>query len=442
VKKLLAFLIVLGLLFIGTVYWYNRSSNGKNGEEAYAIAPVEFGTLTETISATGLVQPHKVIAVGSQLSGQVIEVYPSAEVNHIVKEGDPLLKLDDRKAQLDLQQAKTAVRAAQMDVQRAKTAQAAAQIKFDRLSDLLKREVGKQQEVDQADMELRAAKDTVAAAELKVQVARDAEATAQLGVDLTIVRVGTEGNHSSAQKAEYTVIDRKVTLGQLIGPPASAQLFTLASDLKRMQVHAQVSENDIGKMREGLAATFTVYAYSEDDTRFDGRITEIRPMPTNQHGAVFYDTIIDVPNRKDTKTKELMLRPGMTAAVDVILRRHADTWKMPTAALSLQLDEHYQTEAAKAKLASWQARANAEDWKAVWILDEHGKPWPIFVKIGGTKAGETGIKDSQFNEVLEWDPELATKPTPGAENTYPRVIIGAPPPPRRSLFDRPNVKLF
>src|SRR5262249_43969177 len=154
--------------------------------------------------------------------------------------------------------------------------------------------------------------------------------------------------------------------------------------------------------RPGQSATFTVYAYSEDDARFPGEVLQIRPMSTSTHGAVFYDTVIDVTNERDPKTEEWKLRPGMTAAVDIILRRHSSTWKMPTAALNFQLEEPYQTEAAKAKIARWQDRPDRDDWKLVWILDEHKKPWPIFVRIGGKNAaGETGIKDGQHNEVLE-----------------------------------------
>jgi hypothetical protein len=229
--------------------------------------------------------------------------------------------------------------------------------------------------------------------------------------------------------------------GQLIGPPASAQLFTLATPLERMHVHAQVSENDIGKVRQGLAARFTVYAYTEDEARFAGKVLEIR-QPTNVHGAVFYDTVIDVANQRDPKTKEWRLRPGMTAAVDIILRKHSQVWKVPTAALSLQLDETYQSEAARAKLAQWQGRKDHDDWKPVWILDPQGKPWPIFIRIGGRNAsGETGIEDGQLAEVLEWEPQGDVKPDPTNRATYPQVITAAPAVRKRGFIE-PNVKVF
>ena len=157
------------------------------------------------------------------------------------------------------------------------------------------------------------------------------------------------------------------------------------------------------------------------------------------HGAVFYDTVIDVSNQRDAKTGEWKLRPGMTAAVDIILRKHANIWKIPTSALSLQLDEHYQSEAARAKVAEWQDRG---DWKPVWILDAQRKPWPVFVRIGGREVrGEEAIEDGQSAEVLEWDSQLHPKPDAKERATYPQLITGAPAVKKRGLVE-PNVKVF
>jgi HlyD family secretion protein len=438
---------LVGLLATGGVYWWKYARTGSPGEDAYTLAPIEYGPMVESVSATGLLQPREIVAVGSPLSGMVVQIYPGAEVNKTVHEGDPLLKLDDRKALLDLDQAKTAVRLAEADVKRAESLESSGQQRVNRLRQLLNEaKLGSEAELDEAEGQLKAAIATVQAAKVKVDQARDAVNLAQYGLDLTVVRAGGEGaaNKSPSEKRSYVIIDRKVVLGQLIGPPASAQLFTLASDLNRMQVHAQVSENDIGKIKADLPATFTVYTYSEEDTHFSGKVLEVRPMPTNLHGAVFYDTIIDV----DPKTSAGKLRPGMTASVDLILRTHPKVWKMPTAALSLQLDEHYQSDAAKAKIAHWQSRKDHDDWKSVWILDANHHPWPIFVRIGGKIGGgapgheEMGIKDSQYNEVLDWDPELSPQPDPKVPSSYLQVITGAPAAPKRGLFNQPNVKLF
>src|SRR5207244_10811546 len=188
-----------------------------------------------------------------------------------------------------------------------------AQIRVRKVRELLEKEVGYQRDLDEAQVQVRIAEVVVREAQLKVEQARTAQRQAQYGVDLLVVRATTETGTTagpSAPRRTYIIIDRKVVAGQLIAPPASAQLFTLASPLDRMHVHAQVSENDIGKIRPGLSATFTVYAYTEEEARFQGKVLEIR-QPTNVHGAVFYDTVIDVSNQRDAKTGEWKLRPGM-----------------------------------------------------------------------------------------------------------------------------------
>lgn len=444
VKKLLVILLLLGIALVVGAYWLNHGWPGHNGEEGFTLAPAEWGSIAETVSATGLVQPQELLAVGSELSGKVVEIFPRAEINQEVHEGEPLLKLDSRLAQLKLDQAKTAFQLAEVDVGRAAAARDAVRIRIQKLRELLEKEVGNQKDLDEAQIQLRVAEIAVREAELKVEQARVAQKQAQYGLDLTVVRA-TAGESASAgpssPKRTYTIIDRKVVLGQLIGPPASAQLFTLASPLDQMHIHAQVSENDVGRVRQGLPAAFTVYAYTEDDSRFTGKVLEIR-QPNNVHGAVFYDTIIDAANQRDAKTGQWQLRPGMTAAVDIILRKHTDIWKVPTAALSLQLDEHYQSEPARVKLTEWQNRSSQDDWKPVWIVDSQAKPWPLFVRIGGRGAtGETGIADGQHDEVLEWDPQLEPKPDPKNRATYPQLITGAPAVKKRG-FVEPNVKVF
>src|SRR5207248_5958843 len=108
---------------------------------------------------------------------------------------------------------------------------------------------------------------------------------------------------------------------------------------------------------------------------------------------VFFTTVVDVENRKDSATGGWMLRPGMTASVDLITRSRANVWKVPTAALNFSLEEAYQTPAAKARLEQWRHRSDPEDWRPIWVWDEARKCcWPIFVRIGGLKDGQPGLK--------------------------------------------------
>jgi HlyD family secretion protein len=456
VKKLLALLVFLGLVLAGVAYWINRSKGTPISEEVFTYAAVEHGDMIEAVSATGTVKPKEILAVGSELSGKVVALY--ADVNDVVEEGAPLLKLDDQMAALKLQQAREAVKAAAADIERALALQEAAQRGLDLQLELKKGGSGIRTETEKYRAQLAAAKAGVKAARVKAEEAATAQKLAQLALDMTVVRVPaareTSGfgesfartgrlpvlaQNESAPRQKYTVIDRKVVLGQMVAPPSSAQLFTLASDLSQMQVYAQVAEGDIARVQKGLKATFTVSAYTDPEIVFRGKVVQKRPVPTSHQGAIYYDVVIDVPNPEDSETRERKLNPGMTAAVDIILRKHPQVWKVPTVALNLQLDEHYQSEESAAKLAQWRNRKDREDWKPLWVWDRsRNSPWPIFVRIGGLKSGQPGIKDSQYNEILEWEPGQE----PRDSKQWPRVIINAPPAHKPGLFDQPtNIKL-
>jgi HlyD family secretion protein len=456
VKKLLLFLLILGGALAGLAYWISHPRTVRFNESTFTYAPVEHGNLVESVSATGTVQPRDVILVSSEASGTVLEVY--AEINDIVEEGATLLKLDDRLASLKLEQARAKVKSAEADVARAQTLEDAAKKTWDLQQELKGKGISRP-ELEAAEEQWQAARAAVKAAQAKVQEAQTGQKLAQLGLDLTRVKVPVTrevlpaladgaltpigllpAGEQSNGKRKYLIIDSKVKRGQLIGPPVSANLFTLASDLGQIEVHTQVNEADIGSVRKGQEASFTVTAYSEEDRRFHGKVKEIRPMPTNVQGAVYYNTVIEVKNQKDPTTNEWQLRPGMTASVDIVRREHKNVWKVPTAALNLQLDPLYQSDAARAHLAEWSQRKDHEDWKPIWTWDrERGRLWPIFVRIGGrNKAGETGIKDNQFNEVLEWEPGRE----PAAGSAGPQVITNAPPARKPGLFDQPtNIKL-
>jgi HlyD family secretion protein len=255
--------------------------------------------------------------------------------------------------------------------------------------------------------------------------------------------VGTlaENGQAGGAKQTFIVLDRKVSLNQEIGPPASANLLTLAGDMARMRVLTQVVEGDVGKIRRGLGADFTVAGGGDNAPTFHGTVEEIRLVPTSERGAVFYTVVLDAPNRKDGASGEWMLRPGLTASVDVIRQVHDPVWKVPSAALNVQPEEGSLAPGAKEKLERWQSAPDREQWRTVWVVGPENKPWPVFVRVGGVNArGEPGLQDAQYTEVLEWGPELRPQPEPGNKATYPRVIIGLPPPKKGGLFNAPTIK--
>jgi HlyD family secretion protein len=408
VKKLL---IAIGLLAValacGAVYWQHTATKPIADGAGWQL--IEYGPITETVSATGVLQPREVVVVGTELAGRVSEVL--VDVGAVVERDQPLARMDDRMARLRVKQAEVAVELAKADVGRAEAARDAAKIGVHRANDLLKAG-GQQRDVDMADAGLRSADAAVHVAGIKIQEAEAALQLAEYGLSLTTVRAPLAG----------VVIDRKVTAGQQVGPPLSAQLFTVAADLARMELVAQVAEGDIGRLKPGLPATFTVNSFP--DVTFRGTVKQVKPVPAMVQGAVFYPVTVAAENAKDPVTAEWRLRPGMPAAAELVLRTHDRVVKLPLAARGVTLDVAHQDDAARAKLAKWEARLDRPDWQLVWARDGDGPPRPLFLKLAGTQ-------DGQFVEVQDWDPD--EKPP----DRLPRVLI-APPSEKPS----PGLRLF
>lgn len=455
-KKLLFVLLLIAACLAGTAYWASRQGEATHEADRYTLLPVEYGRAADVVSATGLVQARDVFPVGTELAGKVTEVL--ADFNQVVKEGDVLLRLDDRMARHKLQQAEIAVDLAKASVKQAEFNRDTASKALQRVRELSP-EVRHQTDVDAAESHLRAAEVGVEAARVRVQEAEEARGQAELGLKLLTVRAPVLGPDPSGGSASlpapggvgtlaadtvpadgpnrrsFTVLDRHVSLNQEVGPPSSAQLFVLAGSLERMQVRARVAEGDINKIRRGLEADFTVPG-GDGDVSFKGTVEEIRLVPTSDRGAVFYDVIVDVRNQRDPVGGDWRLRPGLTASVDLVRRVHDPVWRMPSAALNFQPDPATLTDAAKARLAE----APDPRWNTVWVVGPQDQPWPLFVRTGGVNArGEPGIQDAQASEVLEWDPTLRPAPNPKDPATFPRVIIAAPPK-KSGLFNPPNIK--
>jgi HlyD family secretion protein len=458
VKKLFTFLVLAALAAAG-VAWWKTSGNHSSGAEDYSLTNVEYGALNEVISATGLVQPRDVYPVGSELSGKVVAVL--ADLNQVVEEGDVLLRLDDRVARDRLTQAQLAVELAQAGLRQAEAARENASRAVEREQKRAP-EVRSQAQMDLIEGHLRAAEAALEGAKVKVREAEEARRQAEYGLSLTEVRapvlalasdspsapparagVGALAAEGAVLKSKrsFVVLDRKVSVNQVIGPPLSAHLFTLAGDLEHVQVIAQVVEGDVAKVVRGQRATFTVSASGNGESTFEGKVEEVRLTPASEHGAVYYKALIEARNEREASSGEWKLRPGQTVSVDILRRVHDPVWKMPATALNFQPDDAALTEAARAKLRQLQERPDHDLWKAIWVVGHDRMPWPVFVRISGKNVrGETGIQDGQFSEVLEWDPELQPAPDPRDSATWPPPILGMPAP-RKGLFSPPPVKL-
>jgi HlyD family secretion protein len=431
VKKLLLFLLCAGAALAGVYGWTHLTRTHPLNEKSLTFANLEVVTMRDVVSATGLVEPRELLVVSSEMPGTLARLH--ARVNDVVAEGTELALLDDRKIALKLDEARDGVRVAEAAVVQARAAVTQATATKDAAQVALKYQEeladkgGFRSDRDQAEAHLRAAGAGVEAAaaglemaQAKVQAARTMLRDATLAHELTRIKV-PEASPAGTVRREFLVLERKVQEGQMVGPQ-SGPLFVLAGSLQTVEVHAQVAEGDVNKVRKGLAALFTINTYGDEEAEFRGTVKDVRPLATTVKGAVYYDAVIEVTNQKDLATGEWRLRPGMTASVDLVRREHKNVWRVPSSALNFKMDDAYLGDAARAHLAEWTQRPDAADWQPIWLWDaDQRQVRPLFVRVSGTRNGEPGLKDSEGNEVLEWEP--GREPSP---NQPPRIIFDQP----------------
>jgi HlyD family secretion protein len=340
--------VIVGVLFSA------RSQRAANVE--FLSAPVERGALRNVVNATGVVQTVVTVQVGSQVSGQVMEIY--ADFNSVVKRGQLLAKLDTRNLEAQVLNAEASVAAAQARVrsseaeiqtnqanqQSAKANLEAARVTrdnmlvlFNRGKELLAKGVASQNDFDsaKANYDSAAAKYDQAKAALDQVTAQAASVVAQLDqvkaqaqqsqADLERARLNLE-YCSVYSPVDGVVISRNVDVGQTIAASMQAPtLFTIANDLSRMQVNASVDEADIGNISSAEDVKFTVDAYPNES--FRAKISEIRLSPQTVQNVVTYSVILAIDN------SEMKLRPGMTANIIITVDQLDNVVKLPNAAL-------------------------------------------------------------------------------------------------------------
>ncbi|HXE37616.1 MAG TPA: efflux RND transporter periplasmic adaptor subunit [Azonexus sp.] len=296
--------IILGVALagglIGGGVWYAKQRAEQNPETRYKLATVDKGEVTQTVSANGTLNPVVLVSVGTQVSGTVKKLY--VDFNDPVKKGQPLLELDDALVSAAERQSAATVANAQATLD-------LAQVNEVRIKQLFAQEYVSKQEYDQSRQALKSAQAQLAQA--RAQNERD-----RANLDFTIIRSPVNG----------VVIDRVVDLGQTVA--ASFQtptLIKIAQDLTEMRIDTSFAEADIGLIREGQKARFTVDAFP--NRSFVGEVQQIRLNPTNLQNVVTYNVRINVAN------PELVLLPGMTAYVNIAVQKRDDVLLVPNAAL-------------------------------------------------------------------------------------------------------------
>jgi HlyD family secretion protein len=370
-RRIILLLIVLGLAGAGTVAYVYY--NGRQPPPRYVTARVERGQIASTVNATGTVNAVVTVQVGSQITGRIQQLL--VDFNSVVQEGQVIAQIDPalfeaRVSQMraNLANARAAVRVAdatientraavetaqantkgaQANIERAKVALVDAERTLERRRGLAHRSLTPQSDLDTAQTAYDAA-----VAQLKATEAQSDAVQGQLKSTRAQLRLAeaqhvaalaqVEQTQAALQAAELDlshttirspvngiVIARNIDVGQTVSASLQAPtLFLIAQDLTRMRVNTNVSEADIGKVRERQTATFTVDAHPE--STFSGTVVQVRNAPITVQNVVTYDAVVEVANPR------AQLRPGMTANVSFIIAQREGILKVPNAALRFQ----------------------------------------------------------------------------------------------------------
>jgi len=352
---------IIGLAAIaaigGAIAWW---SLGDEAPIRYVTQPAARGAVVRTVSATGTVNPVMTIIVGSYVSGVIQQL--SCDFNTKVVQGQVCAKIDPRPYQSMVNQDTAGLANAKAQLGKDTANLAYAKVTAERYATLLRQDSASRDAADNAKN---------AYAQALAQIELDQAVVAQRQAELDAAQVNL-GYTNIASPVDGTVVSRNVTMGQTVA--ASFQtptLFLIATDLTKMQVDTNVSESDIGGVKEGNAASFTVEAFP--DRTFNGTVSQIRQAPQTVQNVVTYDVVVSVDNG------DLALKPGMTATTKIVIARRDDVLRVPDQAL------RYRPAAQRAPPG-----AGAQ----VWVLRD-GRPAPIGVT--------TGLDDDSFSEITAGD---------------------------------------
>lgn len=305
-KRSKLFLLVIPLLILAAWYGVRQYGAGDRGLPPLQLETVEYGDVSQRVVAHGSIQPLQTVIVGSQVSGIVDQV--RADFNTPVRRGQVIARIESSTFE-------AAVSSAQAELEAAEAAFELAQHKWNRTEDLLAGRHVSSSEVEEASAALRQA-------DAEVRVRRHSLERAQRELARCNIVSPSDG----------IVISRRVEVGQTVAASLNApELFEIATDLRRMQIHANVAEADIGMVEEGQRVRFAVDAYRERD--FEGDVIQVRNAPVIEDNVVHYETIIAVDN------DELLLKPGMTAEVSIITAERQDVLRVRNPALRARLPD-------------------------------------------------------------------------------------------------------
>jgi HlyD family secretion protein len=352
-RKILIITIVIAALAV--VFFLKNSQLITNSPSySYETAIIDEGDIAAYILASGTVNPVNTVDVVAQVSGVVNQIH--ADFNSIVKQGEILAQIDPTLYELQVRQDEATLSKAQAEAEKKRKIYEA----YKELSNTPDR-------ISKYELENSKIEFTAAAEQLKI--AKTELEKAESNLNSTSIRSPIDG----------VAFSMNIGVGEFVSPTQSHPLFVIANDLTKMKVEAHVSEADIGRLREGQEAFFGVDAYP--GRRFEGKILQIRNVPTTNNNVVTYDVVIIVD-----QNDELRLKPGMTAEVQILVANQKNILRIPTAALRFIPPPSSPIE---------QDSKDLKNSPVVWTLLKNGRLMAVPL--------ETGISDDEFTQILGGD---------------------------------------
>jgi HlyD family secretion protein len=356
------------------------------------------------VTATGTLSAREAVQVGSEITGRVLEVL--VDFNDRVTQGQVLARIDTEQYQARLDETRAQLAAAEAALKNAEATAREEELRIGRIRSLYQAKLASKQELEQAE----------------ASYARSQAAVASARAQRTSAQASLKVSRSSLSKAvivspiDGIVLDRTVEPGQTVTSGLQTPvLFTLAADLTELRLDIKVDEADVGQVREGLVATFTVDAYPGRE--FTSKVLAVKNMPTTEQSVVTYEARLSVDNA------ERLLRPGMTATASVIVSRKEAALLVPNAALrftppqaaSARSDRpmplsrlmrgrppparaaRRSTPSGGGGSSEGRGKGRSRDRAAVWVL-EKARPLRVNVKRGTTDGVHTEVIADKLRE--------------------------------------------
>lgn len=356
IKKRYVITALVAIVVIGGTI----TSSAIKNRVHYETTPISQCTITQVVEASGTINPVNTVSVGSTVSGLIKAIY--VDYNSVVKKGQLLAQIDPANFEAAVQQNQAQINSAESDMAKIQAVTEMSRKTYYRYKNLYKKNFIAKSELDQAESDYLSNLAQIGAARAKINQARASYKTAMTNLGYTKIIAPVDG----------TIISREIDLGQPVAASFQApELFTIAQDLTKMQIEVNVSEADIGKVKEGQQVTYTLDGYP--DRLFYGKVTQVRISPTTVSNVVTYSVIVGVDN------KDLTLKPGMTANVSIITSKSEDVLCAPSVALK------YTPETDGKKYQS----------QGLWIL-ANKKPQRIDIETGASDDTNIEVKSDKI----------------------------------------------